>query len=196
MLARMTVDRVIRLIYGVSERVDDVFLRRGVVCVANGLGAELRGDLTRRMAAHAVTHHKKRATILEDILFLWHAVRDVILIAFALAANIGEFGHREAELLCHQSFLRLPNINVRPHRRSAAHDTPASPKAQRVIAQRYESRSLWRNQDGGNQGLALCITNQKAKRDSWLISTPGLRHTETYYERVLIESPPLPHPLT
>jgi hypothetical protein len=108
MLARMTVDCVIRLIHGVGERVDDVFLWRVIVCVADGLGAELRGDLTRCMATHAITHHKKRATILEDILFLWHAVRDVILIAFALATHIGEFGHREAELLGHQSFLRLP----------------------------------------------------------------------------------------
>src|SRR4029077_15931568 len=41
MLARMTVDRVIRLIYSVGERVDDVFLWRGVVRVADGLGAEL-----------------------------------------------------------------------------------------------------------------------------------------------------------
>jgi hypothetical protein len=162
---------VIRLIYGVGERVDDVLFRRIIVGVADGFSAELRSDLARRMATHAVAYHKKRATILEDILFLWHAVCDVILITFALATHIGEFGHREAELLCHQSFLRLPtstsgpvvagprpiiHLPARKRNASSHRGTPATP-SRRAIR------------------VLLCITSQKAKRDSSLLAHPHTR---------------------
>jgi hypothetical protein len=108
-------------------------------------------------------------------------VRDVILIAFALATHIGEFGHREAELLGHQSFLRLPTSTrsrSSPVRGPSYTCQPESATRHRTEVRRYASHAAAPSDQG------LIVHNEPEGKKGLLAAGSSahldLRHTESY----------------
>ena len=98
-VAGVAIDGDIGLADSAGQGGEGVVVGRFVVFVADGVDADVAGDLAGGIAAHAVADDEERAAPFELGWSVRDNVKDIVLVAFALAADVGQLRDGKAELV-------------------------------------------------------------------------------------------------